>query len=110
MKARRSGYEFVDRDEVLLNDTLVGDDAAGNHVRKVVEVINNIPVYAYLMKKPRHIAEAHDLEFSRVNDRIEEMVRRGRVTKNQERDQQYTKRDEPRSSLPDIEINQKLYR
>lgn len=112
MKAKRSGYEFVQRDEVLLNDGLVdGSDAAGDHVRKVVGSIGNQPLYAYLMKKPTWIKEAHDLEMRKVNDAVMEQIRRGRVPKTDADARQFARQDLPQqSNLPPIETNTKLYR
>ena len=109
-KALRSGYQFVERDEVLLSDSLSsGDDVAGNHVRKLVESRGEKPVYAYLMKKPLWIKEAHDLEYSKVNDRLEQMVRRGQLSQNPQDVKQYVNDGRGPSNLPQNVIDSKLY-
>jgi hypothetical protein len=109
-KAQRSGYVFVERDEVLLSEGLVsGDDVAGNHVRKLVESKGEKPVYAYLMKKPMWIVEAHDLEYSKVNDRVEDMVRRGQLSKNPQEVRQYVNDGRAPSNLPQNLTETKSY-
>lgn len=109
-RAQRSGYEFVERDEVLLNDGLVsGDDVAGNHVRKLVGAIDGKPLYAYLMKKPLWIKQAHDLEYAKVNDRVEEMVKRGQLSKNPQDAKQYVNDGRSPSNLPRNDSETKLY-
>lgn len=111
-KALKSGYQFVERDEVMLSDGLVaGDDVAGNHVRKLVGgQPDGRPLYAYLMKIPNHIKEAHDLEYQKVNERLQNMVDGGRLSRDQMRDRQYSKATDPTSSLPAIERSSKIYR
>lgn len=101
-KAIRSGYQFVERNEVMLNDGLVaGDDVAGNHVRKLVGGnADGKPLYAYLMKKPDWIKKAHDLEYQKVNERLQDMVDRGRLSRNPGQDRQYVRDGSTPTNLP----------
>jgi hypothetical protein len=109
--ARRSGYQFVSHDEVLLNDNIVtGNDDLGGHVRKFSkEVIDGKPVYQYLMKKPLWFKQKHDDQFELIHIRQEEEITRGRASTNP-KDAQYRPGEMPGSVLPKIEREAKLYR
>lgn len=109
-RAKRSGYEHVSRDEVMLSESLTdGNDVAGNHVRKQVGAIDGKPLYAYLMKKPLWIKQAHDLEYNKVNDRVEEMVRRGQLSKNPGEVKQFVNDGRTPTAVPQIQSDSKLY-
>lgn len=109
--AKRSGYEFVDYDEVVMNEDIVtGNDDLGGHVRKFAkEVLDGKPVYQYLMKKPLWLKAKHDEQLEMVHIKQEEAIMAGRVSKKKE-DAQYARGDIPGSQLPKITIGQTLAR
>jgi hypothetical protein len=109
--ARRSGYEFVSNEEVVLNDNIVsGNDDLGGHVRKFSkEVLDSKPVYLYLMKKPKWLADRHADDFEKIHVRQEAELRAGRISTNA-KDGQYRPGQIPGSNLPKIESDTKLYR
>ena len=105
-KARLTGYQFVEKDEVLLADHLAGNNDLGTHVSYIVNPSKVPPERGYLMKKPLYIHEAHQAEFAAYNQRIEDALRQGGNRKPEDR--QYTA--QPGSTLPPIEISSNLYR
>ena len=117
--AQRSGYTFVEKHEVLLNDGLEGSDDLGTHVRKIGNVFggetdDGKPQYMYLMKKPLWLVDKHNVQMESVNQKYEDMLRRGLVSKNPQQDRQFAAGSEialkTRSNLPGISIESKLYR
>jgi hypothetical protein len=109
-QAKRSGYEFVTNDEVLLNDSKVsGSDDLGTNVRKIVGQAGDKPLYAYLMKKPLWLHEKHQAEHEKVHQRQEQALRQGRVSDKRD-DRQYAPGQVPGSNLPPIELDTKNYR
>ena len=78
----RSGWQFIDKDEVLLNAALTPlNNDLGSQIREVVGTKRSgDPLYAYAMKKPWHIDQAHMREREeKVNMRIENALRAGLV-------------------------------
>ncbi len=109
-QARQSGWEFVEKDEIALQENVVpGNNDLGTHVRKVVNPNLVPPTYGYLMKKPIELDALHQAEMQEVNNRAEAALRQGR-TNAQPGDGRYTAGDFPNSALPPIEISQKTFR
>ena len=101
--ALRSGWVFIERDEVALNEGLVPLNVdLGSHVREIVgKQQNGSPLFAYAMKKPQWLFDLHSKEREdNVNARIESSLRAGRSDK-LPADKQYAR---------DISIDTKLYR
>jgi hypothetical protein len=83
-KAEASGYRFVEREEIGLNEAHVspGNNDLGVHVRRWVNSVggpNGGPVYAFLMKKPNWLAELHDAELEKVHQMQEAQLRAGNM-------------------------------
>jgi len=117
--ALRSGYTFVEKDEVLLNEGLEGSDDLGTHVRKIGNIYggetdDGLPQYMYLMKKPLWLVDKHNTEMERVNQKYEEMLRNGLISKNPQQDRQFAGGSDlaraERSGLPPIQIRNTLNR
>jgi hypothetical protein len=114
--AVRSGWEYVQKEEVNLNDHEAGpaNTDLGNHVRRWVENgPAGLPIYAYLMKKPNWLHDLHetgpDSREQRIHQKVENELRQG--TLNQQRgDGRYTQASNPRSSLPKISIDHEIHR
>lgn len=80
--AQASGYRFVEKDEIGLNDAHVapGNNDLGTHVRRWVNSVggpNGGAIYAFLMKKPNWLAELHDAEMEKVHQRQEAQLKAG---------------------------------
>jgi hypothetical protein len=82
--ALASGWEFVNKEEVALNDAPAtpGNNDLGSHVRRWVgEHQDGSAIYAYLLKKPNWLVELHETgpESREVlhHQRIEAELRRG---------------------------------
>ncbi len=109
-QARMSGWEFVEKDEIALQENVTpGNNDLGTHVRKVVNPNLIPPTYAYLMKKPAELDAQHQAEMQEVNNRAEAALKQGR-TNAQPGDGRYVAGDFPNSALPQIEISQKTFR
>lgn len=107
-QARMSGYDFVHRDEILLTENIVGNNDLGSHVRKVVNARTTPPEYGYLMKKPEDLHMKHLAEREKMHSRIDQALRAGTLGR-QPGSGQYTKADDPSSSMAKIEISSNLY-
>lgn len=107
-QAKMSGYDFVHRDEILLTENIVGNNDLGSHVRKVVNARTNPPEYGYLMKKPEKLHMQHLADREKLHTRIEGALRAGTLGR-QAGSGQYTKEDDPTSTMAKIEISSKLY-
>jgi len=109
-QAQMSGWDFVDSDEIELQDNLVpGNNDLGSHVRKVVNANQVPPTYGYLMKKTRELDALHQAEAQIINDRMEQAMRAGTLGA-APGDGRYVAGQMPGSTLPKIEISQKSYR
>lgn len=109
-RARQSGWEFVMKDEIALQENLVpGNNDLGTQVRKVVNPNLIPPTVAYLMKKPADLDALHQAEIQEVNNRNEAALRQGRVNA-QAGDGRYVAGDVQNSLLPKIEISRNLNR
>ncbi len=82
-RAEASGYRFVERDEIGLNDAQVspGNNDLGTHVRRWVDSggPNGLPIFAFLMKKPNWLAELHDAELEKVHQQQEAQLNAGNM-------------------------------
>jgi len=110
---KRSGWEHVRCDEVLMNEGQGSDDAAGN-VRKWSKETgpNGNPYYMYLLKKPLWLQKIHDADpnsSDSINNRVEAQIKGGNVSSKPE-DKQYAAGQVPGSTMPPIDISSKLYR
>ena len=109
-QAQISGWDFVDADEIELQDNLVpGNNDLGSHVRKVVNANQVPPTYGYLMKKTWKLDALHQAEAQIINDRMEQAMRAGTLGA-APGDGRYVAGQMPGSTLPKIEISQKSYR
>ena len=107
--AKQSRYEHVLTSEVFCNDTGIGGiDDVGGKVRKLANIHSGSagekPIYQWLMKKPKWIADKHDADMQAVLDRQHAALRSGVVPGQRAEDRQYAPVSAP------IEINSKLYR
>ena len=110
-QARTSGWEFVKNDEIALTENLVGGNIdPGSNVCKIVNPHAVPPMKAYLMKKPLWLNDAHMAQREQQHRKIEEALALGRVPDAKPSDRQYSRRDDPTSSLPKIDISSHLYR
>lgn len=114
-RALASGWQFVDKDEVMLNDawnTPLNNDL-GSHVRMWVEQgIDGNAVYCYIMKQPKELFEANQQEREDYHKQIEAALTMGNfnMTSGERR---YTAVNPPvgsPSGLPPISISHKRYR
>ena len=94
--ALQSGWEYVQNEEIALNNTGVGaaNSDLGSNVRRFVENgPGGAPVYAYLMKKPLWLHERHeygpDSREQRIHQRVEAELRAGTLNQ-QPGDARYT--------------------
>lgn len=108
-QAKLSGWEMVDKAEILLTENVVGNNDLGSHVSKVVNPNLTPPTKAYLMKKPKWLDQRHQDEREVMHQRIDRALRSGKLGSKPE-NRQYTKADDPSSSLPDIDISSNLYK
>jgi hypothetical protein len=117
--AQRSGYTFVEKHEVLLNDGLEGSDDLGTHVRKIGNIFggdteDGKPQYMYLMKKPLWLVDKHNIQMEAVNNKYEQMLKSGQISRNNAQDRQFAGGSDvarsEHSKLPSIDIQSKLYR
>jgi hypothetical protein len=82
-QAKASGWEFVEKYEIALNDAPVspGNTALDSHVRRWVTSNAGQPVYSYLMKKPDDLYKLHmegpDSMEQKVLMPLEERLRAG---------------------------------
>jgi len=107
-QALASGWDFVNKNEIAMQDNLVeGNNDLGTKVRKVVNPNQTPPTYGYLMKKPAWMDEAHQAEMQKVNDNQERAIRKGSFNARPE-DGRYVAGDLPGSTLPKIEISSNL--
>lgn len=104
-QARMSGWEYVMKDEVSVNDTsaIQGNSDLGSQVRVFGGSFNNQPIYHYLMKKPVWLDQVHQGEMQAHLDKVEGHLRRGKLDAKPE-DRQYTAEEMPGSALPPISI------
>jgi hypothetical protein len=105
-QAKMSGWEYVQYDEVAVNDTsaMAGNTDLGSQVRVFGGTAgNNAPVYHYLMKKPVWLDQLHQGEMQAHLDKVEGMLRRGKLDAKAE-NRQYTADEMPGSVLPPISI------
>lgn len=115
-QAKMSGWEFITRDEVALNDGLTGGNTdLGAHVRQIAGVDNGVPFYMYAMKKPLWLEAEHQAEYAqKAIAPIKEALVKGRLPGSKPEDRQYAAGDEvavmTRSGLPPISIGSKTYR
>ena len=109
-QAKLSGWEFVSKDEVALNENLVpGNNDLGSNVCKVVNPNVTPPTRAWLMKKPRWLDEAHSAEREKIHERIESALKRGTLSRKPE-NRQYVAGEQSGSTLPPIDISSNVYR
>jgi hypothetical protein len=115
-QALASGWQFVDKEEVVLNDSWNTplDTDLGSKVRIPAEQNDEAgkPVYHYLMKKPLWLDAEHQKERERLHDQIDQSLRAGtfNMTPGERR---YTAEHPPigsPSGLPPISISSKLGR
>lgn len=106
-QARLSGWQFVENSEVLLMEGLAGSNDLGSHVRKVVNARTTPPEYGYLMKKPKSLHEQHLREREKLHQRIDDALRAGTLGR-KPGDKQYTRAEDPTSSLSPIDIQSKF--
>jgi len=107
-QAKASGWDFVEKNEIAMQDNLVeGNNDLGTKVRKVVNPNSTPPTYGYLMKKPKWMDEQHQAEMQAFNDAQERAIRKG-VFNASPRDGRYVAGDLPGSTLPKIEISSNL--
>lgn len=106
-QAKLSGWQMVENAEVLLMEGLAGSNDLGSHVRKVVNARTVPPEYGYLMKKPKALHQLHLQEREKMHQRIESALRAGTLTR-KAGDGQYTKAEDPTSSLARIDIQSHL--
>ncbi len=109
-QATLSGWEFVDNDDVMLTENLVGNNDLGSHVSKIVNPNVTPPTRAYLMKKPRWLDDQHMAERDQIHQRQEAALRAGTLGRKPE-DKQYAPHEmSGHTSLPPIEISSTLSR
>ncbi len=115
--ARRSGWDFVTRDEVALNDSLTPlNTNLGDHVTMVVNphAEGGKPELGYLMKIPQELFDRYQNERENtVHANIEHALRAGAMNRSSEARQYSANSDIARathSSLPGIEMGTKIYR
>ena len=108
-KAQLSGWSFVDKNEVMLMENVVGNNDLGSQVSKVVNPNLNPPTKAYLMKKPNWLCKVHDEERETYHRRIDSALRTGTLGRTAG-DGQYTAEEDPKSIMPKIEISSNLYK
>lgn len=107
-QAKASGWDFVRKDEIAMQDNLVpGNNDLGTMVRKVVNPNETPPTYGYLMKKPKWMDEVHQAEMQQVNDAQERAIKKGAFNARPQ-DGRYVAGDIPNSALPKIEISSNL--
>ena len=109
-QAKMSGWEFVDRDEVLLTENLVGNNDLGSKVSKIVEPNLVPPTRAYLMKKPKWLDEAHQAEREELHQKQEGALRSGTLGRKPENRQYSPQEMRGQTSLPPIEISSNVFR
>ncbi len=82
--ALNSGWDFIDRSEVMMGVELGPDNKdLGSKVRYVVGTLRSgDPMYAYCMKQRNDIAAAHAAERQAVNERIYQSLRQGQSVPN----------------------------
>lgn len=82
-QAKASGWQFVQKEEIALNDAPVspGNTDLGGNVRRWVSNAGGQPIYSYLMKKPDWLYQLHmegpDSLEQRVHMQLEERLRTG---------------------------------
>ena len=108
-KAKVSGWELVDKKEVMLSENVVGNNDLGSHVAKVVNPNFNPPTKAFLMKKPNWLYKIHQDERESYHLRIDRALKSGTLGR-KEGDGQYTAAEDPTSSMPKIEISSNIYK
>lgn len=112
-QAQSSGYVFVDRDEVVgtLNEATDSNNDPGSRVRKYVgSNVRGQPMYAYLMKKPMYIHEAHQAEYAARVMLIAEALGNGDANR-QPGDGRYTPQTSPsKTALPQIRYDVQSFR
>jgi len=108
-QARMSGWEYVNDNEVVLNEGQSSDDTGG-HVRRWSKETgpNGQPIYMYLMKKPLWLQEVHDQQREKIHDAIEAKIKGG-MKSSRPGDAQYSPGEVAGSKLPRVEIEPKLY-
>lgn len=115
-QALASGWQFVNKEEVVLNDgwNTPLDTDLGSKVRIPAEQNDESgkPIYHYLMKKPKWLDDEHMAEREKLHDQIDASLRAGtfNMTGNERR---YTAANPPvgsPSGLPPISISSKLSR
>jgi hypothetical protein len=103
--AQSSGFIFVDRDEIVgdLYEASDSNNDPGLRVRKYVgSNVRGHPMYAYLMKKPMHIHQAHQAEYAARVQLIADALGAGDANR-QSGDGRYTAESAPtQSALPKI--------
>lgn len=112
-QAKISGWEYVQKEELAINDenTSPGNTALDNHVRRwVSQGPSGAPVHAYLMKKPNWLYDLHmygpDSLEVRVHQQIDQQLARGDFNANPN-DRRYTSTNPypgTRSGLPPIQM------
>jgi hypothetical protein len=114
-QAKASGWEFINSDEVALNEGLTpGNNDLGSHVRQIAGTENGAPFYMYAMKKPLWLEQEHQAQYAQTAiEPIKEALLKGRMSKNAS-DRQFSAGDsiaqQTRSGLPPIEIGSKIVR
>ena len=106
--AQASGWEFVDRNEVVLNENLTPlNTDLGSKVREVVgKQQDGTPMYAYAMKKRNEIHAAHMQEREvKVNQRIEDSLRKGLTDYSRNPENRQYVGGQPGTNLPPIDIS-----
>lgn len=80
-RAQASGWVFVTKDEVGINEAPVGpgNTAPDDHVRRWLKyaTAQGVPVYGYLMKKPEELCRLHDEERESYHRKQEESILAG---------------------------------
>jgi hypothetical protein len=114
-QARASGWQFVEKEEVALNETEVtpSNNDLGSHVRRWVSQGNDgNAVFAYLMKKPLDLDAEHQAEREQLHDQIQAALTAGTFNMGAN-ERRYTAMNPPigsPSGLPPISISSKLSR
>lgn len=107
-----SGWRFVDKEEIALNEALTspGNSDTGSRVRRWVgSGANNTPEFNYLMKIPDWLYKKHMAERERIHQQQEEQLAMG-TYKVDDTEHTYTAGRAPgaapgaRSGLPSIKI------
>ncbi len=107
-RARMSGWEFVSKDEVALNEapTSPGNTDVGDKVSMwVMQGNNGSAINAYLMKIPLALWQSYQDEHEKVHVRVEERLKGGALG-----DGQYAGGTQKGSLLPPIKITSGLSR